>query len=260
MKPQYTEIERMGSSSQGRNGRRVTNFLLHTQEGDGTAESLAGYLNNPNNGASYHYTVRNGIVVDVVDTDLASWSVGDANSYTINLCFAGSRASWSRAEWLNIRDDIRIAAWLAVQDAAKYGFSTEVIAPPYGRARPGISDHRYITDVIGWGSHTDVGSGFPWDVFAADVAEFTGSPSIGADMQLSDTITDAYGNKVSVGDILKWVAYHTDITADQLGGRDTRRDIPAKFNGWPQLGDRTVVNALAAIGEKLGIDGFGGAK
>lgn len=259
MTPQYTEIDRMGSSAQSRNGRRVTNFLLHTQEGDGTAESLAGYLNNPGNNASYHYTVRDGIVVDVVDTSLASWSVGDANSYTINLCFAGSRASWSRTQWLGIRDDIRIAAWLAVQDAAKYGFSTEVIAPPYGRARPGLSDHRYITDVIGWGSHTDVGPGFPWDVFASAVAEFTGSQQED-DMQLSDTITDAYGNPVSVGDILKWVSYHMDVTVDQLGGKDARRAIPAKFGGWPQLGGKTVVDALALIGEKLGIEGFGGAK
>lgn len=28
-----------------------------------------------------------------------------------------------------------------------------------------------------------------------------------------------------------------------------------KYPGWPQLGDRTVVDTLAAIGEKLGIEG-----
>lgn len=170
--PAFTEINRVGDSGDSRHGTRITNFLLHTQEGDGTAESLAAYLNNPGNGASYHYVVRDGIVVDVVDTDDASWSVGDANAQTINLCFAGSRASWSRAEWMTLRDDIRIAAWLAVQDAKRYGFSTEVIAPPYGAEREGISDHRYVTEVIGWGTHTDVGPGFPWDIFANDVAQF----------------------------------------------------------------------------------------
>lgn len=32
---------------------------------------------------------------------------------------------------------------------------------------------------------------------------------------------------------------------------------PGKYPGWPQLNDRTVVDALADIGEKLGIPGYG---
>jgi hypothetical protein len=176
-KPDYTELEQMGNSASSRHGARIENFLLHTQEGNGTAESLANYLDNPANGVSYHYTVRDGVVVDVVDTDLASWSVLDANSYTINLCFAGSRAGWSRDEWMARRDDIRIAAWLAVQDARKYGFDPHVIAPPYER-RSGISDHNYVTRCLGIGNHTDVGPNFPWDVFEADVREFAhGAPA-----------------------------------------------------------------------------------
>lgn len=37
---------------------------------------------------------------------------------------------------------------------------------------------------------------------------------------------------------------------DQLGGPDHN------FGGWPQLGDRTLVDAVAAIGEHLGLPGF----
>jgi len=171
-KPDFQEIDRFGNSRSNRFNARVTNWLIHTQEGNGTAESLAGYLNNQANGVSYHYTVRDGVVVNVVDTDYASWSVLDANSYTINLCFAGSYASWTREQWLEREHDIRIAAWLAVQDAKKYGFSVEVIAPPYHQA-PGISDHRYVTEELGIGTHTDVGRNFPWDVLARFVAEYT---------------------------------------------------------------------------------------
>jgi len=47
-KPNYTEIARMGNSRSNRWGARITNFLLHTQEGNGSAESLAAYLNSPN--------------------------------------------------------------------------------------------------------------------------------------------------------------------------------------------------------------------
>ncbi|WP_202972594.1 N-acetylmuramoyl-L-alanine amidase [Tsukamurella tyrosinosolvens] len=172
--PAYTEIDRMGDSRSSRNGAVIRNFLLHTEEGNSTAERLAAYCNDSAHGASYHYTVRDGVVCDVVDTDFASWSVLSANPYTISLCFAGSHAGWSRADWLERRDDLTIAAWLAVADARKYGFATTVIAPPY-RVTDGISDHRYVTRALGIGSHTDVGDGFPWDVFAADVAAFTGA-------------------------------------------------------------------------------------
>lgn len=170
-KPAFTEVEAMGNSASSRFGARITNFLLHTQEGDGTAESLARYLNNSANGVSYHYTLRDGILYDVVDTDLSSWSVLDANSSTINLCFADSRASWSRDQWLAREGDIKIAAWVAVQDAVKYGFSTEVIAPPYRHA-DGISDHKYVTEELGIGNHVDVGNDFPWDVLAFWVRQY----------------------------------------------------------------------------------------
>lgn len=76
------------------------------------------------------------------------------------------------------------------------------------------------------------------------------------DMQLSDTITDAYGNQVSVGDVLKYISYHQDLTIDQLGGGGTREGVPAQFAGWPQLNGRTVVDALAEIGAHLGIAGY----
>ncbi|WP_182349337.1 N-acetylmuramoyl-L-alanine amidase [Tomitella gaofuii] len=173
MKPDYVEIPRMGNSRSNRWGARIRNFYLHTQEGDGTAEGLAAYLNNPGNSASYHYTVRDGIVVDVVDTDYASWSVLDANSSSINLCFAGSRAAWTREQWLTREDDIAIAAWLAVQDCRKYGFATTVIPPNYWYA-DGLSDHAYVTFQLGIGNHTDVGDNFPWDVFTHYVDLYTG--------------------------------------------------------------------------------------
>lgn len=241
-----------GKSCQSRGGARPTNFLLHTQQGPGSAETLAGYCLNPDHEASYHYTVDNWVTVaDVVDTNMASWSVGDANGYTINLCFAGSFAEWSRDEWLsNMGQGIDVAAWLAVQDCRKYGIPITVNPPPYPRGHtPGISDHEWVTDVVGWGSHTDVGPGFPWDVFTAAVNKYASGQD--NDMQLTDTLTDAYGNKVSVGDLLKWVSYHADLTIDQLGGPGSRQGNPAKMPGWKQLGDKTVVDYLAGLGATL---------
>jgi len=111
-------------------------------------------------------------VVDVVDTDEESWSVLSANARSINLCFAGSKASWTRDQWLQQAKAIDVAAYLIVQDCKKYGIATKVIAPPYTDRIPGISDHRYVTKVLGDGTHTDVGDNFPWDVFTAAVNKY----------------------------------------------------------------------------------------
>ncbi|WP_245713948.1 DUF4185 domain-containing protein [Nocardia vaccinii] len=178
-KPDYTEIERMGASRDVRSSP-PTNFLLHTEEGDASAESLAAYLNNPDNGVSYHYTLRDEVLVDVVDTDYASWSVLAANAFSLNLCFAGTRAAWPRDQWMRRERDIEIAAYIAVQDCRKYGIPVEVIKPPYHQA-PGISDHRYVTECLGIGNHTDVGDGFPWDVFEASVDKWAGKTSAADD-------------------------------------------------------------------------------
>ncbi|MEV5360566.1 transglycosylase family protein [Micrococcus luteus] len=183
-RPDFNEFPIWSTNNSGRN-TKVDCFLLHTQEGgggDAAAENLAKWFQNAN-GVSYHYTISQAAdggvtVVDCVDTDYASWSVLSANGRSINLCFAGSRASWTREQWLKQAKAIDVAAYLAVQDAKKYGFTPKVVPPPYTDRIPGISDHRYVTKVLGDGTHTDVGDQFPWDVFAAAVKKYTeGAPS-----------------------------------------------------------------------------------
>ena len=46
------------------------------------------------------------------------------------------------------------------------------------------------------------------------------------------------------------------LSLDQLAGPARDTDGLPTFTGWPQLGDRTMVDALAAIGEKLGVPGM----
>lgn len=197
LRPQFEERQMFGRGASKRS-RPPINFLLHTEEGNSTAEGLARYCQGQNN-VSYHYTLRDGIVYDVVDTDLASWSVLEANMFTINLCFAGSRAGWSREDWLTRERDIEIAAYLAVQDCRKYNISTEVLVPQWnkqgkdvyaGEPRQGISDHNYVTRELGIGNHTDAGSRFPWDRFVVYVNKYanttTPSPSGDIFMALND--------------------------------------------------------------------------
>ena len=171
-RPDFNEYPVWSGNNQSRNGTKPDLFILHTQEGNGNADSLARWLGGPVS-ASYHYTVSQdpkdqGVTVcDVVDTDLAAWSVLDYNNRSINLCFAGSSVKWSRAQWMAQSRAIDVAAYLAVQDCRKYGISMSVVPPPYA-TKPGITDHAYITS-RGIGTHSDCGPNFPWDYFAERV-------------------------------------------------------------------------------------------
>lgn len=182
--PQFEEINVIGErpisdNSESRRGVTPDLFLLHTSEGGG-GEDLITYMENMAD-RSYHYIVdddaHGNTVYDLVDTDRASWSAKGANRRSINLVFGYGRAGWSREQWIaKARNAIRIAAWLAVQDARKYGFPVEVNSPPY-RTISGISDHNYATVMLPetGNDHTDVGPNFPWDLFGADVRLFAKS-------------------------------------------------------------------------------------
>lgn len=182
-RPDFNEYPIWSPSGESRAGTKVDLFLLHTEEGGptkGGADRLARWLADPRRQVSYHYSIsedpddRGVTVVDVRDTDTASWSALSANRRSINLVFAGSRAAWTRADWLRWAPRaIDVAAYLAAQDCKKYNIPRRVIKPPYGPPG-GVSDHRYVTRYLKDGSHTDVGDGFPWDVFEAAFLKYTG--------------------------------------------------------------------------------------
>ncbi|UCR74410.1 lysin A [Mycobacterium phage Ritam007] len=256
-RPPYNEFPIWSSNSSARSGK-PTIFLIHTQEGgggDAAAENLAKWFQN-GNGVSYHYTISQAsdggvTVVDCVDTDRAAWSVGNANSISINLCFAGSRAAWTRDQWMGQKNAIDTAAYLAVQDAKKYGFEPLVVPPPYTNGRPGISDHRWVTDVFKWGTHTDVGPNFPWDYFTERVAFWAGGGTT-EPQQPEPPKEKKYPADWSDRELLERIAARTDYIYDQLG---------PGFDAWGEDGDlgrnengerRTLRAGLAALMRKMG--------
>ncbi|MDM3894734.1 N-acetylmuramoyl-L-alanine amidase [Mycobacterium intracellulare] len=187
VRPDFNEFPMWCDNNQDRGGTKADLFLLHTQEpgsltDDDAAVHLAQFLIDSAGGGnpvSYHYTVRQArdggvTVVDVVDTDYASWSVGNSNNRAINLCFAGSGVGWSQDDWMTQSKAINVAAYLAVQDCIKYDIDPTVIpGPQYGKNPPGISDHRYCTEWLKDGNnHNDVGDNFPWGFFTAAVAKY----------------------------------------------------------------------------------------
>lgn len=173
-RPAFRDVNLLGPNQSNRWGARVIYWLLHTEEGYSNAVQLANSGNNSGN-FSYHYIGDDATRVNMVDTDYGSWSVLDANPQAINWCFAGSRAAMSRGEWLaKFRNAIRVAAFTAWEDAKKYPYIKLVVnGRPYRLGRTAcVSDHNYVTVILGIGSHTDVGPNFPWDVFESDLRGF----------------------------------------------------------------------------------------
>ncbi len=170
--PKHTVLERPSAGRTPR-GVKPTHYFLHTQEGDSSAEALARYCDGSNN-VSYHYTLRDGILCRLVDPRThAAWSVLSANPFSVNLCFAGSYAAWTRDQWLKRERDIEIAAYTIVKDCLDLDIPLRVIPPPYTDSGPGISDHAFVTRKLGIGTHLDVGAGFPWDRLTYHINRFS---------------------------------------------------------------------------------------
>lgn len=190
-KPAYNERIQWSPNCHPRNVRNALFGTGHTQEGSGTAASLANYLCNPNSKVSYHNAIDNNRnVVAVVDTDDASWSVGNANDVTWNYCYAGSFASWSRQQWLdNMSNAIEIHAYLWVLDAKKYGRNPYPVSWDEIRAgKSGATDHQGINEAyLRVKGHTDLGPQYPWDVFHGHVDRFVKE---GTDDVRVPTLTD----------------------------------------------------------------------
>lgn len=240
-KPDFNEYAVWCNNNEPRNGVKVDLFLLHTEEGGPVkngADRLARWLRTSQ--VSYHYTISqdpddNGVTVcDVVDTDLASWSCLSANKRSINLVFAGSKASWTREQWMQQSKAIDVAAFLAVQDAKKYNFAPNVLAPPYSSDPPGVSDHKYVTEWLKDGTHSDVGGQFPWSYFAERVKFW----QTGVDPAVVKPAPASPGVFVfpSQADMVR------DIWIQLMGPRG---------KGWPQLGDKTLVDAVADLRKRM---------
>jgi len=195
-------------------------------------------LASPSNQVSYHYTVSqdprdNGVTVcDVVDTDYASWSCLSANNRSINLCFAGSSVNWSRDQWLQQSRALDVAAYIAVQDCKKYGIPLKVLSPPYNSAPPGISDHKYVTEYLGDGTHSDTGPNFPWDVFTANIVKWS--------------LAISQPSAAPVAPVAAPIAPPAKPIPKPVGPANDQLTLR-----WNCLGGQTVVEALAEIRDHL---------
>ena len=222
---------------QARNGSKPRYFVIHTTEGAGGMD-LVRFMAGAQ--VSYHYVVGNdSTVYDLVDTDDASWSCLNANGYTINAVFGPSFAGWSRQQWLdNMGNGIKVMAWVCAADLIKYNIPAVVsLGPNYKPIPTGVVDHRYFSQVVRDGNtHGDVGDGFPVDVFTQQVQQaYAALRAAPLPTPAPSPAPPAY-QYPSQADMIKQVW-------EQLFGPQAK--------GWPQLGGRSLVDAVADIEKRV---------
>ena len=215
----------------GSNSVNNTKQVIVVHDTEGGYEGAISWMVSQQNGSYQILRALGGHGTRLVPDNRQAWGAGPkGNQIGLHICLEGY-ARFSRAEWLSkgknglegmARD---IAAW-----SKQYNIPLVRITPAQVRAgQRGICTHHDISLAFGQSDHTDPGPGFPLDLVIARAREINGL---------------AEGAPVAL-------PADKDIKAQLTGSPD-----PGKYPGWKQLGDRTLVDAVAAIGAALKIDGF----
>lgn len=166
--------------SSARGSRPTRLVTIHTAEGAKSARALGSYFYDDDTQASSHVGIDAAEVLQYVAYDRAAWTLRSGNPISDNaeLC---AFARWTRAQWLstgtvdgcaNPRQILRNAAYWARSRALARGIPLQRLTPvQVGQGTWGLIDHYSWTVGMKDGTHTDVGTGFPWDVFMADVLQ-----------------------------------------------------------------------------------------
>jgi hypothetical protein len=151
-------------------------IVVHTQQARSSARGLANYCAQRGPQVSYHGTVDESESIQLVRFEHSPWAASNANTEAEHLCFGGSFAEWTRAQWLDPDKDedginqdkmlTRGAAWVAwrcLENNLPIEYVGNKNRGPYPPARHGVCGHG---DFGAWGGgHTDPGTSFPWDIF-----------------------------------------------------------------------------------------------
>lgn len=218
-----------------------------------TAKRLAEYNREPGVRGSYHLGVDNdGHVVRQVNDRGGTWSVGNrGNNEGIHICAAGTTAFWTREQWMAKPKLLDKLAEVTAHEAAFHGIPVRKIDHNQTRAGSwGINGHWDYSKAYGGSTHWDPGGypdtsgGFPWDHFIDLVKKhsrkFTNTPTPAPQIKETPDMNEEDRKLIrETNENLKFVR-------DQLAGI-------GGGGGWPQGGDRTLYDLVAAIAEKQGI-------
>lgn len=181
------------------------------------------------------------------DNEYVPWAAGwTGNRIALHACLAG-KAAFTRAQWLQRGSQLdALARWLA--------FESKANAIPLERASitsirtngRGLAGHGDFSIAFpGETDHTDPGPAFPWDHVIREAIRHRDGTGPTPNPPTSPRPT---GESPMTPEQARLLADNHG----QLAGSTE----PGKFPGWSQLGNRTIVDALAVIGTHLELDGF----
>lgn len=224
--------------------------IIHVTENsdDTPPDSVAKWQLDPSNDSSYNVLFgTNGRTVRSNDDNYCPWSAGMPGN---RLGLHGSAigyASRPRARWLELPKQLEaIAQWLAANHR-EYGIPLrELTVDEVRRYIPGVTTHAVYWQAIGraqgMDTRTDPGPGFPMDIVLERAKSIVAAQSAPAHQEKDNGMTESQ---------YKELVKLLNLILDQLAGHPGR-DYP----GWNQLGNRTLVNAVGAIGAALEVAGM----
>lgn len=219
-----------------RNPYKCQAAVIHTYECPRAddVENRARYQESA--GSSYTMLVGTRRTLRANDDNYIPWAAAQTgNRIGLHLSFLAYARS-SRNEWLEYSTQLDLGARVVADWCTRYGIPPIKISATDLRAgKRGLCGHADISAAWGETDHTDPGHNFPWDVFTKRVQHFM-NPNTAKETDMSNERLDSIERKV-------------DLILDQLAGPG------GNFGGWPQLGGRTVVDALAAVAEVEGVTG-----
>ena len=239
-----TDLTDLSRNNDGARPNAARLLVVHTFEGpDIPVERMMDYqsgrLAHQRTG-SYHVVVgADGRSGRENSNRIIPWAAGwTGNRIGLHVSLM-ARAALTREQWLQRGAQLdTLARWLAHESA---GNDIPLEVAPITEIRVqgrGVCSHADISRAFpGETDHTDPGPNFPWDVvlkLARDIR--AGAPPT---IERKPAMDPRQAHQL-----------------DDVTGQVTGSPNPGEFPGWPQLDDRTLVDAVAVIGQKLGVPGF----
>lgn len=216
-------------------------LVIHTFEGQDLdvrrmMDYQSGRLPHQRTG-SYHLVIdAEGNSGRENDNEFIPWAGGwTGNRIGLHVSLAG-KAAFTREQWLARPKQLAtLARWLAHESKANGVPLVRVNAARIPANSKGVAGHVDLATAFpNETDHTDPGRSFPYDHVLA-LAAGTSTPARPSEDNMN--------------------ADQNHLLADNHG-QLTGSPVAGEFPGWPQLGNRTIVDALAVIGANAGLPGF----
>lgn len=154
-------------------------IVLHTSEGGettGSAEALGRFMEQPGDrigingpyGASYQAVFDTDRVLPATRDNIVAFAAAGANHDGVHGCFPG-KAAQTRAQWLDANSHAMMRQcrdWMRDKSLEHKIPLVRLTDDEIHAGRRGYCDHWAVSRVYKQSTHTDLGSGFPWDVLA----------------------------------------------------------------------------------------------